>query len=276
MPKISFTRACTRGMRVMPPTITTSSIWAELQACVRQRGEDGLLAPLDQVLHHSLQLVPRDGFHEVQRVAVLVHGDERVMSAFAVWLRSFLARSAASLSRCMAGGVLAEVDAVLALELVGEVIDDRLVENVAAEVGVAVGAEHLEHAVFADVEDRDVEGAAAEVEDTAIFWSFFLSSVGHGAGGGLVDDAHPLLVDFAVLAADLVLGVEAGDGRGVDGGLPLRVVEVRGHGDDGLADGVPKVRFRHSLACTGSTAEISGGVNCLPSMSTFTGPRGRR
>jgi hypothetical protein len=42
--------------------------------------------------------------------------------------------------------------------------DDALVEVLAAEVGVAVGAAHLEDAV-AELEDRDVEGAAAEIED---------------------------------------------------------------------------------------------------------------
>ncbi len=49
-------------------------------------------------------------------------------------------------------------------ELVGEQVDHAVVEVVAAEVGVAAGREHLEH-VLADLEDRDVEGAAAEVVD---------------------------------------------------------------------------------------------------------------
>jgi hypothetical protein len=48
-------------------------------------------------------------------------------------------------------------------------VDQALVEVVAAEVRVAVGRLHLEHAV-ADLEDRDVERAAAEVVD-AIFSS---------------------------------------------------------------------------------------------------------
>src|SRR3546814_15800982 len=60
--------------------------------------------------------------------------------------------------------VAAQVDALLLFELVGEVVDDLLVEVLAAEEGVAVGRLHLEHAV-ADLEPGDVEGAAAEVED---------------------------------------------------------------------------------------------------------------
>ena len=83
-----------------------------------------------------------------------------------VWVTdesSTLAFSAASNRRCSAWGSCAQVDAVVALELVGEAVDDAPVEVVAAEVGVARGGPHLDHAV-AHVEDADVEGAAAEVE----------------------------------------------------------------------------------------------------------------
>ena len=73
-----------------------------------------------------------------------------------------LFRRLAQSLQCQA--VLAQVDALLLLELVGEVVHDPLVEVLAAEEGVAIGRLHLEDAV-ADVEDRDVEGAAAEIVD---------------------------------------------------------------------------------------------------------------
>ena len=60
--------------------------------------------------------------------------------------------------------VAAQVDARFFLELVGDPVDDDLIEVVAAEVGVAVGAADFKHAV-ADFEDRNVERAAAEVVD---------------------------------------------------------------------------------------------------------------
>ena len=60
--------------------------------------------------------------------------------------------------------VVAQVDAVRVLEGPDQELADALVEVLAAEIGVAVGAAHLEDAV-GDLEDRDVEGAAAEVED---------------------------------------------------------------------------------------------------------------
>jgi ribosomal protein L12E/L44/L45/RPP1/RPP2 len=50
------------------------------------------------------------------------------------------------------------------LELCDQPLDDQVVDVVAAEVGVAVGRDDL-HDVVADLEDRDVEGAAAEVVD---------------------------------------------------------------------------------------------------------------
>ena len=59
--------------------------------------------------------------------------------------------------------ILAQVDAVLLLELVGQVVDEPAIEVVAAEVGVTRGGADLDDSV-ADVEDADVERAATEVE----------------------------------------------------------------------------------------------------------------
>ena len=71
---------------------------------------------------------------------------------------------------------------------------------------------HLEHAV-ADLEDRHVEGAAAEVEheDRLVGRALLVEPVGEGGRGGLVDDAQHL---------------EAGDLAGLLGGGALGVVEV--------------------------------------------------
>ncbi len=77
---------------------------------------------------------------------------------------SHFAFSAASFSRCSAIGSLRRSIPVGLLELVGQPVDDPLVEVVPAQVRVAVGRLDLEDAV-AQLEDRDVEGAAAEVVD---------------------------------------------------------------------------------------------------------------
>ena len=70
--------------------------------------------------------------------------------------------------------VLAQVDALLLLELVGQIVDQANVEILAAQEGVAVGRLHFEDAV-ADLQDRDVERAAAQVVDRNLP-AFFLSN----------------------------------------------------------------------------------------------------
>ena len=85
-----------------------------------------------------------------------------------------------------------------------------------------------EHAV-GHFEDGDVERAAAEVEHDDRFFALLVEAVGQRGGGRLVDDAG----DF-----------EAGDLAGVFGGLPLGVVEVGRHGDDGLVHLVAQDRLR--------------------------------
>ena len=123
--------------------------------------------------------------------------------------------------------VLGQVDALVLLELGQQPIDDALVEVVAAEVRVTVGGLDLEDAV-AQLEDRDVERAAAQVVDGDLLVLLLVQAVGQGRRGGLVDDA---------------LDVEPGDAAGVLGRLALRVVEVGRDGDDRLGDLLARVRL---------------------------------
>ena len=85
---------------------------------------------------------------------------------------------------------------------------------------VAVGRLHFDDA-FADFKHRYVEGAAAEVVDDDRFVLLLVETVGERGRSRLVDDPKH---------------VEAGNLSGVLGGLPLRIVEVRGHGDDRVGD----------------------------------------
>jgi hypothetical protein len=62
---------------------------------------------------------------------------------------------------------------------------------VAAQVGVAVGGLHLEHAV-ADLQHGDVEGTAAQVIDRDLLVLLLVQAVGQRRGRGLVDDAQHL------------------------------------------------------------------------------------
>ena len=116
--------------------------------------------------------------------------------------------------------VAAQVDALVALELVGQPVDDAHVEVFAAQEGVAVGGLDLEDAV-ADLQDRDVESAAAQVEDDDLLFLLFVETISQSGGGRLVDNP---------------LHVQAGDPPGILGGLALAVVEVGGDGDHRIGD----------------------------------------
>jgi NAD-specific glutamate dehydrogenase. len=95
-------------------------------------------------------------------------------------------------------------------------------------VVVAGGRLHLEDAV-ADFQHRDVEGAAAEVEDEdRLVGLLFVEPVGERRRGRLVDDP---------------LHVEPGDLAGVLGRLALVVVEVGGDGDHGAVDRLAQIRL---------------------------------
>src|SRR5258708_14938474 len=78
-----------------------------------------------------------------------------------------------------------------------------------------------------DLDDRDVDGAAAQVIDRYLAVAFLLvEPEGERRRGGLVDDA---------------LHFKARDAAGVLGRLALRVVEVRRHRDDGLGDRLAEI-----------------------------------
>ena len=123
--------------------------------------------------------------------------------------------------------VALELGAVPGLDVLQQPQHDHAVEVVAAEVRVAVGRQDLEDPVL-DAQDRDVEGAAAEVVDGDHALAEPVQAVGERGGGRLVDDADD---------------VESGDAAGVLGRLALAVVEVRRHGDHGLLDRLAEVRL---------------------------------
>src|SRR2546430_2005033 len=127
--------------------------------------------------------------------------------------------------------VLAHVDAGLGAELLDQPVHDLLIHVVAAEVRVAVGGDHLDH-VLADLQDGDVERAAAVVEYGHDLVLLLVQSVGQRGSRGLVDDAPHF---------------QPGDAPGILGRLALGVVEVRGHGDDRLAHGLAEVVLGRTL-----------------------------
>ena len=106
-----------------------------------------------------------------------------------------------------------------------------LVEVVAAEMRVAVGRLHFDHALT-HFEDGDVERAAAEVVHGDGLVLLLVEAVRQRGRCRLVDDAQH---------------VEARNLAGVFRRLPLRVVEVRGHGDDRVGHRLAEVILRGLL-----------------------------
>ena len=99
---------------------------------------------------------------------------------------------------------------------------------------------------LANLEDRDVERAPAEVVDGDPLGVLLLEPVGERGRRRLVDDA---------------LHVEPGDLARVLRGLALRVVEVRGDRDDGLGHRLAQVRL-------GDLAHLRRGRSRSPRAAT--------
>src|SRR5712691_9299209 len=106
---------------------------------------------------------------------------------------------------------------------------EQIVDVVAAEMRVAVRGEHLEDIAFGrgnELQDGNIESAAAEIVNGDFAALFFVQAVGQRRGSGFIDEAK---------------NFEAGDFASVLGGLALGVVEVGGDGDDGAVDGFAEV-----------------------------------
>ena len=233
LPPVSFlTSSWIIGMRVEPPTSTTWSIAeTSLPQSLTARSNGTRQRSTRSSVRRSNSA--RESFcSRCSGPSAVAVTNGRLIVVSATWLSSIFAFSAASFSRCSAILSPRQVDAVLVLERLHEPVDDPLVPVVAAELRVAVGGLDLEHAV-ADLQQRHVERAAAEVEDEdGVIGLTLVEPVGERGRGRLVDDPQHL---------------EARDLAGLLGGLALRVVEVRGHGDHGLRDGVAEVRLGVAL-----------------------------
>ena len=184
-----------------------------------RRGDAGILhgllagtdGALQNVFHHLLETRAGQLHLQVLRTGRIGRDERQIDFGFEQRGKLHLGLLGSFLEALQGHLVLRKIDAVFLLELVDDPVDDALVDVVAAQVGVAVGGLHFDHAV-ADFEDRDIERAAAEIVDGDGFVLLLVETVGQRGRRRLVDDAH----DF-----------QAGDLAGVLGGLALRVVEVR-------------------------------------------------
>ena len=129
--------------------------------------------------------------------------------------------------------VLSDVDIVLLVVLLGEVVDNAVVEILTTKVSVTSGGLDLKNALL-DGEDRNIESTTTEIvdENLAFLLVGLVEAVGESGGGGFVDDTE---------------NVETGDGTGVLGGSALSVVEVGGDGNNGVLDRLAEVALSNLL-----------------------------
>lgn len=116
---------------------------------------------------------------------------------------------------------------MLSLELVGEVVNETVVEVLSAQVSVTGGRLDLEDTLL-NGKEGNIECSTTQIEDedVALTLSLLVKTVGDGSGSGLVDDTED---------------VEAGDKTSILSSLTLRVVEVGRDCDDGVVDGATEV-----------------------------------
>ena len=221
------------GSRVGPPTRMTASTSAAVRRADWRASSQTLKVRCTRSITILLNWSALEPLRQVEHLPLgrLADGGDAGSRPRPSRPTSILARSAGLLEHLQAELVLAQVQAVLLQEVLGQPGHDAVVEVVAAQVGVAGGGEHLED-VLADLQDGDVEGAAAQVVDADLLVDVLAEAVGQRRRGRLVDDAQHL---------------EPGDPAGVLGGLALVVVEVGRAGDDGLLDLAAEVRLGDGL-----------------------------
>ena len=216
----------------------------DLDAGVLDHLVEGGLGALEQIGGHVLELRAGQLLVQVQR-AVLGHREVLQGEGGGGGGAELLLRLLGGLLQALQGdAVLAQVHALLVLHLRDQPVDDLLVPVVAAQAVVAGGGLDLDGRallVLAHLEQGDVEGAAAEVEDEDLLVVVaLLEAVGEGRGGGLVDDAQD---------------VQTRDRAGVLGGLTLGVREVGRDGDHRVGHGLAQV----GLGVLLELAEGAGG-----------------
>ena len=149
-----------------------------LEACIAKSLAHRSHTALDQVAGQLFEFRPPQRDTQVPRASG-VGGDEGQVHLGLADGREFhlrlLRRFAKALER---HPVLAQVNPVGALELARQPLNNALVKIIAAEVGVAAGRFHLNHAV-AQFEYRNIKGAAAHiVDDDHFIFALFIQAIG--------------------------------------------------------------------------------------------------
>ena len=122
--------------------------------------------------------------------------------------------------------VFAEVDAVFALEVSSQPVDNNVVEVVTAEVGIAIGRFNLKHTV-AKLQNRDIEGTTTKVVHSNLhILASLVKTVCQSSSSRLVDNT----ANFKTCNLASLFGC-----------LTLRVAKICGNGNNCLRNGGTEV-----------------------------------
>ena len=203
---------------------------ARRQTRVLQRDPAGLDGAVDQLLDQRLELGARKLDVEMLRPGLIRRDVGQIDVGLLARGELDLGLLGGLLQALQGQRVVAQIYRLALFELGHQEVDDAHVEVFAAEEGVPVGRKHLELMLaldLGDLDDGDVEGAAAQIVDRDLLIAALLvHPVGERRRGRLVDDA---------------LDLETGDPARVLGRLALRIVEVGRDRDDGLGDRVAQI-----------------------------------
>ena len=208
------------------------------------RGDPGILqghparlhGAVHQVFHQGLQL----GAAQLEVQVLGAAGVRRDVGQVDVGLLAggqlYLGLLRRLLQPLQGQGIVVQVYALGALELVAEKVDDPQVKILPAQESVPVGGQHLKLAFaihLGDLDDGHIEGAAAQViNGDAGVPLLLVHAIRQRRRRRLVDDA---------------LHLQPGDLAGVLGGLTLGIVEIGRHGDDRRGHRLPQVVLRRLL-----------------------------
>ena len=117
-------------------------------------------------------------------------------------------------------GVAAKVETEITERVVKADGDEKIIDIVAAEMGVAVGGDDFEDSVV-QLQDGNVEGASAEIVDSNDSVLLLIEAVSERRGRWFIDQAQ---------------NFETGDAACIFRGLALRVVEICRDGDHRFAN----------------------------------------
>src|SRR5258708_7863990 len=195
---------------------------------ILQRLHDRATRALDQIADQLLQFGPRQGHHQVLG-STGVSRDERQVDLGLHRRREFdLGSLCRFLQALECHAIVTQINSLVFAELVGQPVNDAMIEVISAQVRIAVGRLDLKDPLT-QLQDGDIEGPTTEVIHGNGLVFLLVQPIGQRGSCWLVDNTQYL---------------EPGNRARIFGRLALRVVEVGRHRNHGLGNLLAQFGFR--------------------------------